>query len=312
MTRLKKLINKPKWIKSLIPSGKDYINLKKLTKQNNLHTVCEEARCPNLGECWSKGTLTFMILGDTCTRSCGFCAVKTGFGGSIDHLEPKRLAKGIENLKLNNNNIEHLVITSVNRDDKNIESAHIFSQSIKEIRKLNLDLDIEALIPDFLGKKEAYDLIIESNPDVLNHNIETVNRLYRYKQSTGVDKDRAVRPQADYQRSLKLLKYFSENSKIVTKSGIMIGLGESCDEIRECIRDLSFSGCKIINIGQYLQPTPEHIKVKKYYSLQEFEEFKEYAEENTNIIIADCGPMVRSSFRAESQLFSLRERIEKI
>ena len=130
--------------------------------------------------------------------------------------------------------------------------------------------------------------------------------------TTSVDKDRAVRPQADYQRSLKLLKYFSENSKIVTKSGIMIGLGESCDEIRECIRDLSFSGCKIINIGQYLQPTPEHIKVKKYYSLQEFEEFKEYAEENTNIIIADCGPMVRSSFRAESQLLSLRERIEKI
>ena len=253
-----------------------------------------------------------MILGDTCTRSCGFCAVKTGFGGSIDHLEPKRLAKGIENLKLNNNNIEHIVITSVNRDDKNIESAHIFSQSINEIRKLNLDLDIEALIPDFLGKKEAYDLIIESNPDVLNHNIETVNRLYKHKQSTSLDKNRAVRPQADYHRSLNLLKYFSENSKIITKSGIMIGLGESCDEVKECIKDLSFSGCKIINIGQYLQPTTEHIKVKKYYSLQEFHEFKEYAEENTNIVIADCGPMVRSSFRAESQLFSLREKLEKI
>ena len=304
------MIHKPKWIKSKIPSGKNYINLRKLAKKNNLHTVCEEAKCPNLGECWSKGTLTFMILGDTCTRSCGFCAVKTGFGGAIDHLEPKRLARGIENLKRNNNKIEHIVLTSVNRDDKNLESASIFANSIKEIKKLKLDIDIEALIPDFLGKNEAYDLIIDSNPNVLNHNIETVRRLYKLKQNTGVDTKRAVRPQADYERSLRLLKYFKNNSDIITKSGIMIGLSETNEEVKECIKDLSNSGCKIINIGQYLQPTPDHINVTKYYSLQEFEDFKKFAECSTSILIADCGPMVRSSFQAERQLMDLKEKLE--
>ena len=303
-----KLNQKPKWIKSKIPKGDNYLNLKKLTKKNNLHTVCEEAKCPNLGECWSAGTLTFMILGDTCTRSCGFCAVKTGFGGQIDQLEPKRLARGIENLKMNNNNIEHVVITSVNRDDKNIDSAKIFSNSIKEIKKLNLDINVEALIPDFLGSTDAYDYIIDSAPNVLNHNIETVKRLYKHRQNTGTEKKRAVRPQANYERSLKLLKYFTLNSSIVTKSGIMIGLSEEKDEVIECINDLSNSGCKIINIGQYLQPTPEHINVSKYYSLEEFENFKFYAENYTRIKIADCGPMVRSSYRAEKQLLQLKEK----
>ena len=303
------MINKPKWIKSLIPKGKNYSSLKKLTKENKLHTVCEEAKCPNLGECWGMGTLTFMILGDTCTRSCGFCAVKTGYGGLIDQLEPKRLARGIENIKKNNENISHIVLTSVNRDDKNIESAKIFANSIKEIKKLNLNIDVEVLIPDFLGETEAIDLIIEAGPEVINHNIETVKRLYKLNQNTGSDKKRSVRPQANYERSLKLLSYVKEQSKIITKSGIMIGLSESIDEIEQCIDDLSSVNCNIINIGQYLQPTLDHINVSKYYSLEEFEYLKNYALNRKSVLSVDSGPMVRSSYHAERQLKKCKEAI---
>lgn len=296
------MIKKPSWIKSPIPIGNNFTNLKKLVLKNKLHTVCEEAKCPNLGECWSLGTLTFMILGDTCTRSCGFCAIKTGQGEEIDYLEPTRLSRGILNLKKNNNLVNHIVLTSVNRDDKNLESAKVFSDCISKIKNLNLEIKIEVLIPDFLGDKKAYEIIIKAEPDVLNHNIETVKRLYHLNQKTGTTRTRSVRPQANYERSIELLKYFKNNSNIIIKSGIMIGLGEDEDEIFESIDDLNNAGCDLITIGQYLQPSKEHINVSKFYSLEQFDKIKKYAENKLNIKSTECGPMVRSSYHAETQL----------
>lgn len=296
------MIRKPNWIKSPIPIGNNFTNLKKLVLKNKLHTVCQEAKCPNLGECWNLGTLTFMILGDTCTRSCGFCAVKTGQGGTIDYLEPKRLSRGILNLKRNNNLLNHIVLTSVNRDDKNLESAKVFFDCIDEIRNLNLQIKIEVLIPDFLGNKKAYEIITKAEPDVLNHNIETVKRLYHLNQKTGTLLKRSVRPQGSYERSIELLKYFKNHSDSVIKSGIMVGLGEDEDEIFESIDDLNNAGCDLITVGQYLQPTMEHINVSKFYSLEQFEKIKQYAENKLNIKSAECGPMVRSSYHAETQL----------
>jgi lipoic acid synthetase len=297
---------KPSWIKSEIPNGSNFRELKSIVSSNKLNTVCVEAKCPNIGECWNLGTLTFMILGDTCTRSCGFCAVKTGKGTSIDYLEPKRLARGIRDLKKNNSLISHIVLTSVNRDDKNYESAEIFASSIKEIKNLNLDIKVEVLIPDFLGKEECYKLILDAEPDVLNHNIETVERLYNLKQETGKSTKRSVRPQAVYSRSLELLEFFDSSKKIITKSGIMVGLGETKEEIFKCIDDLNLAGCQIITVGQYLQPSKDFINVSKFYSPEEFEEIKEYSEKKDNILSAECGPMVRSSYHAEKQLKNAR------
>ena len=297
---------KPSWIKSEIPNGSNFRELKSIVSSNKLNTVCVEAKCPNIGECWNLGTLTFMILGDTCTRSCGFCAVKTGKGTSIDYLEPKRLARGIRDLKKNNSLISHIVLTSVNRDDKNYESAEIFASSIKEIKNLSLDIKVEVLIPDFLGKEECYKLILDAEPDVLNHNIETVERLYNLKQETGKSTKRAVRPQAVYSRSLELLEFFDSSKKIITKSGIMVGLGETKEEIFKCIDDLNLAGCQIITVGQYLQPSKNFINVSKFYSPEEFEEIKEYSEKKDNILSAECGPMVRSSYHAEKQLKNAR------
>ena len=277
-------MRKPSWIKSEIPTGSNFNDLKSIVSKNKLNTVCVEAKCPNIGECWSLGTLTFMILGDTCSRSCGFCAVKTGRGLNIDYLEPKRLARGILDLKNNNALINHIVLTSVNRDDKNNESARIFANSIKEIKNLDLDIKVEVLIPDFLGDEECYKLILGARPDVVNHNIETVNRL---------------------------LKFFSEAKNIVTKSGIMIGLGETKDEIFECINDLNSVGCQIITVGQYLQPSKDFINVSKFYTPKEFEEIKKYSEQKNNIITAECGPMVRSSYHAESQLKNAKSNLEE-
>ncbi len=304
-------MRKPSWIKSEIPTGRNFNDLKSIVSKNKLNTVCVEAKCPNIGECWSLGTLTFMILGDTCSRSCGFCAVKTGRGLNIDYLEPKRLARGILDLKNNNSLINHIVLTSVNRDDRNNESAKIFANSIKEIKNLDLNIKVEVLIPDFLGDEECYKLILGAKPDVVNHNIETVNRLYRFKQSTGTDIKKAVRPQAIYERSLSLLKFFSEAKNIVTKSGIMIGLGETKDEIFECINDLNSVGCQIITVGQYLQPSKDFINVSKFYTPKEFEEIKKYSEQKNNIITAECGPMVRSSYHAESQLKNAKSNLEE-
>ena len=290
---------KPEWIRVKATFDKNFKAVKQQVKDKRLNTVCEEAMCPNISECWSAGTATFMLMGSVCTRACKFCSVDTGNPkGWLDLDEPMHTAKAVKTMGL-----KYVVLTSVNRDDKNYESAKIFANSIREIKKLKLDIKIEALIPDFLGNKDCYNLIVESAPDVLNHNIETIERLYKFKQETGTDKRRSVRPQAIYKRSLELLEYFSSyESEIVTKSGIMIGLGEEKSEIFKCIDDLDSAGCQIITVGQYLQPSRKHINVSKYYTAEEFEEIKIYSEKKPNIISSECGAMVRSSYHAETQL----------
>ncbi|MGI9535042.1 MAG: lipoyl synthase [Thermodesulfobacteriota bacterium] len=295
---------KPSWIKAKIPGGENYNHLRSLIKGLNLNTVCEEAKCPNIGECWGAGTLTFMILGDTCTRSCGFCHVKTGKGGELDWDEPYRVAGAVRKLTENNANIKHIVITSVNRDDKNFESASIFAETIKKVRKENPEIKIEVLIPDFKGENPAIDEVIEATPDILNHNIETVPRLYSYPQKSQTGRIRYVRPQAVYERSLQLLER-SKNNGLLTKTGIMVGLGETYDEIIETLKNLRDINCDIVTIGQYLQPTMDHIPVSNFYHPTEFESLKQYGEKVIGIPHIESGPLVRSSYHAEKQFLKL-------
>lgn len=300
---------KPGWIKAKIPGGDNYKKLKSLMGELHLHTVCEEAKCPNIGECWSAGTLTFMILGDTCTRSCGFCHVKTGKGLEIDWEEPGRVARAVDKLIQNNANITHIVITSVNRDDKNLESAHVFGESISKVKELNPNVKIEVLIPDFKGEKEALKQVLIARPDVLNHNIETVPRLYYLQQTTTSGRKRSVRPQAKYEWSLELLKHSKEygNVGMLTKSGIMVGLGEEMDEVIDTLKDLKNVDCDIVTIGQYLQPTIDHLSVSKFYHPSEFESLKQYGESVIGIPHIEAGPLVRSSYHAEKQVVKLNQ-----
>ena len=303
-------IGKPRWIKAQLPQGLNYTHLKNLMRKLNLHTVCEEAKCPNIGECWGAGTLTFMILGDTCTRSCGFCHVKTGRGGELDRDEPERVAEGVRRLTENNAFITHIVITSVNRDDRNYESACIFAETIRSVRKQNPEVKIEVLIPDFKGDPLALGEVLDAAPDVLNHNIETVPRLYRLPQTTTSGRKRSVRPQANYDWSLKLL----EDSKlkghdgILTKSGIMVGLGEEMEEIIQTLKDLKSVRCDIVTIGQYLQPTVDHLPVSKFYHPTEFDSLKTYGENVIGIQHIEAGPLVRSSYHAEKQVVKMSHR----
>ncbi len=297
---------KPNWIKAKLPGGENYSHLKGLVKSLDLNTVCEEARCPNIGECWGAGTLTFMILGDTCTRSCGFCHVKTGKGGKLDWDEPQRVASAVKKLALNNASVKHIVVTSVNRDDKNYESALIFAETIRQIRYTSPEVKIEVLIPDFKGESAAIDEVISANPDILNHNLETVPRLYNHPQRSQSGKIRYVRPQAVYNRSLKLLER-SRDKGLLTKTGIMVGLGEFYDEVIETLRDLKAINCDIVTIGQYLQPTIDHIPVSRYYHPTEFESLKQYGEKIIGIPHIESGPLVRSSYHAEKQLMKLAD-----
>ncbi|WP_462137973.1 lipoyl synthase [Candidatus Mycalebacterium sp.] len=298
---------KPPWLKAKIPSGENYSRLKNLVGEMGLHTVCEEAKCPNIGECWSAGTLTFMIMGDTCTRSCGFCHVKTGKGGELDWNEPRRVARAVKDLCAHNSVISHIVVTSVNRDDKNQQSAEIFAQTIREIRRAAPQIKIECLIPDFKGSSKALRAVLSESPDVLNHNIETVSRLYALPQKTQSGKLRSVRPQAVYERSLALLETSSREGKngMLTKSGIMVGLGETFEEITSTLKDLHSVGCDIVTIGQYLQPTHDHIPVSRFYHPVEFESLKNYGEKIVGIPHIEAGPLVRSSYHAEKQLLKL-------
>lgn len=298
---------KPGWIKAQLPRGPNYSHLKNLMKTLNLHTVCEEARCPNVGECWGAGTLTFMILGDTCTRSCGFCHVKTGRGGELDWNEPQRVAEAVKDLTENNAYITHIVITSVNRDDKNYESARIFAETVRKVRAENPSVKIEVLIPDFKGDTEALKEILAARPDVLNHNIETVPRLYRFPQLTPAGGKRSVRPQANYDWSLKVLVESKEygHEGMLTKSGVMVGLGEEMDELIETLGDLKKAGCDIVTIGQYLQPTNEHLPVSKFYHPMEFESLKTYGENIIGIPHVESGPLVRSSYHAEKHVLKM-------
>jgi lipoyl synthase len=276
---------KPDWLRARAPVGDNFHNLKKLARGLALHTVCESAQCPNIGECWNHKTATFMLLGDICTRRCGFCAVPKGRPAPIDWDEPRRVAQAVATLGL-----RHAVVTSVNRDDDNVGGAKIFAETIREIRKLTPDCRIEVLIPDFQGLNEPLKVVLSAQPDVLNHNTETVPRLYR-----------AVRSGARYQRTLKLL----ENAKrfspgMVTKTGVMVGLGESSEELIEVFRDLGGCGVDILTVGQYLRPSRDHLPIARFYTPDEFRELR--AEALTfGFRHVESGPMVRSSYHAHEQ-----------
>lgn len=275
---------KPHWLKIRPPSGENYLELKKLLRDLNLYTVCEEARCPNVAECWGGGTATFMLMGDTCTRGCKFCAVKTGNPrGKIDEQEPKKVAYAISKLGL-----RYVVITSVDRDDLPDHGSGHFAETISNLKIHDPELMIEVLTPDFLGNKEWISKIVRASPDVYAHNIETVERL------TPKVRDR----RATYAQSLSVLKMAKEiNPHCYTKSSIMLGLGETDDEIQKTLEDLSSVGCNVVTFGQYLQPTARHLKVHSYITPEKFEMWKKISED-MGFLYAASGPLVRSSYRA--------------
>lgn len=275
---------RPDWLRVRIPGGEQYSRLKNLIEQNRLHTVCEEARCPNMSECWNAGTATFMILGDVCTRSCGFCAVKTGKPEGLDLEEPFRVAEAIRIM-----GVKHAVITSVNRDELPDGGASVFAETVRQARIVNPGITVEVLIPDFRGVEWALDLLIESRPDILNHNTETVPRLYT-----------SVRPQAKYERSLMVIAY-AKKKGMTTKSGLMLGLGEETDEVLEVMQDLQANGCDILTLGQYLQPTRDHLAVHRFLHPDEFARFKEQGIE-MGFRHVESGPLVRSSYHAANHV----------
>jgi lipoyl synthase len=275
---------RPEWLKVKVPLGERFSSLKNLVDGQKLHTVCEEARCPNMSECWNAGTATFMILGDICTRSCGFCAVKTGKPEGLDLEEPHRVAEAIRVM-----GVRHAVITSVNRDELADGGAAIFAETIRLARQVSPSLKIEVLIPDFKGIWWALDIVIASAPDILNHNTETVPSLYS-----------EVRPQAKYERSLELIRRAKEGG-MVTKSGLMLGLGEETEEVISVMKDLQSAGCDILTLGQYLQPTKQHLPVKRYVHPEEFRWLKGKGLA-MGFRHVESGPLVRSSYHAEHQV----------
>ena len=275
----------PVWLKVKMPGGPNYSNLKKLMRQEGLHTVCEEAKCPNIGECWERETATFMILGDTCTRACTYCAVKTGKPTGLDLEEPLRLAQTVEKLQL-----KYAVITSVNRDDLADGGAFIFSQCITQIKKRTPRCKVEVLTPDFQGDIKALKSVIDSGPDTFNHNIETVRRVFP-----------RIRAKGDYDLSLDVLANAKLiNPECVTKSGMMVGLGETFEEIIDTMKDLRRVNCDLMTIGQYLRPSLKHSPISKWYTPQEFEELKDEGE-NLGFKHIASGPLVRSSYHADEQ-----------
>ena len=276
---------KPSWLKVRAPTGQRYLDLKRLMRSQSLHTVCEEARCPNVGECWNDGHATFMILGDTCTRACGFCAVNSGRPGDVDPMEPLRLAIAVERMKL-----DYCVITSVNRDDVSDGGAGIFASCIRAVQRTRPSCQVEVLIPDFMGNWNALQTVVDARPVVLNHNTETVPRLYP-----------RVRPKARYTRSLELISRAAGlSSDLTTKSGVMVGLGESRDELRATFADLVSHGCQLLTVGQYLQPTLKHAVVDRFYHPDEFAEIAEEARA-LGFVHVESGPLVRSSYHAGRQ-----------
>lgn len=277
-------VARPAWLKVKVPLGVRYSEVKHIVTAGRLNTVCEDARCPNISECWNHGTATFMILGDTCTRSCGFCAVKTGRPPMLDYDEPARVAAAVAQMHL-----RHAVVTSVNRDELPDGGAQIFADTIRSIRDARPSCTVEVLIPDFQGEHAALAKVLAAHPDILNHNTETVPRLYR-----------TVRPQAYYHRTLDVLRYFKEHG-LVTKSGLMLGLGEEADEIRAVLADLRTVGVDIITLGQYLQPTKAHLPVVRFVAPEEFAEWKEAGRE-LGFLHVESGPLVRSSYHAEEQV----------
>ncbi|MNB73130.1 Lipoyl synthase [compost metagenome] len=286
---------KPDWIRIKLTTGENYQDIKGMMRSKTLHTVCEEARCPNIYECWANRTATFMILGDICTRACRFCAVNTGMPTELDLQEPERVAEAAENM-----NLRHCVITSVARDDLKDGGATIFAETVKAMRQRLPLCSVEVLIPDFMGDRDSLQIVMDSKPDILNHNIETVERM----------SDR-VRAKAKYRRSLELLRRAKEmQPKIPTKSSIMLGVGEEWDEILQAMDDLRAVDCDILTIGQYLQPSPQHLNVVKYYPPEDFAKLKEEGLKR-GFSHVESGPLVRSSYHAHEQTQSAAKSREE-
>jgi len=271
----------PGWIRVKISANEQFVRMRQLVSVHQLHTVCENASCPNIGECWGRGTATFMILGNRCTRDCRFCDVLPGKPEQVDEDEPRRVAEAVRVLTL-----KHAVITSVTRDDLPDGGAHIWAETIRQIRARNPECRIEVLIPDFQGNETALHLVFDAQPDILGHNLETVPRLYPI-----------ARPQADYQRSLEVLRRAKE-AHLTTKSGIMLGMGEALEEVRAVMRDLRTNKCDILTLGQYLQPTRQHVPVERYWTPEEFQQLKAEGE-SLGFLHVEAGPLVRSSYHAD-------------
>jgi lipoic acid synthetase len=279
-------LRRPEWIRVRAPSGESYEWLRRLMRSKSLHTVCEEARCPNVGECWGAGTATFLMMGDVCTRSCGFCDIATGRPSPLDWTEPERVAQAVKAM-----NLRHAVITSVNRDERPDGGAPIFAQVIRRIRELQPGCSIEVLIPDFKGSLDALRTVVEARPEILNHNVETVPRLFRKVQP----QDRYAWAEATLSNAKRL------DPDILTKSGIMLGLGETIDEVRATMGDLRAWGVEILTIGQYLQPSKKHLPIERYYTLDEFADLKACGL-SLGFRWVESGPLVRSSYHAEQQV----------
>ena len=289
------LKKKPDWIRSKIVDSQIFFKTKEVVNKNNLHTVCQEANCPNITECWSKRHATFMIMGDTCTRGCAFCDVKTGKPSPLDKLEPLKVSKAVKELELN-----HVVITSVDRDDLDDGGANHFKEVVLEVKKNNPNTTIEVLTPDFLKKGNAYEKVVEANPDVFNHNIETVPSLYL-----------KVRPGSRYFTSLELLKMVkNKNPHLFTKSGIMLGLGEDKDEVIQVMDDLRMANVDFLTIGQYLQPSVKHFPLNRYVHPDEFNELKNIAL-SKGFLLVSSSPLTRSSYHADEDFKVLKEARDK-
>ncbi len=293
----KEIPKRPDWLKVRLPAGPRYIELKNMMRSMELHTVCEEARCPNIGECWGHGTATFMILGDVCTRACRYCAVTSGRPTTLDLGEPKRVAEAVQKMGL-----KHTVVTSVDRDDVPDGGASIFAATIRKIHELNPDCAVEVLTPDFQGSQESLQTVMDARPEIFNHNIETVKRVFP-----------RVRPgRSKYAVSIDVLRRAKElYPEGLTKSGLMVGLGESYDEIVDTMRDLRSANVDILTIGQYLRPTPKHVAIDRYYHPDEFARLREegFALGFSHV---ESGPLVRSSYHAHEQSDALRARRKQV
>ncbi len=282
-------LRRPDWIRVRAPMGESYERLQTLMRSKALNTVCEEAMCPNIGDCWGRGTATFLMMGDICTRTCGFCDIKRGAPNDLDWLEPERIAQAVKSM-----NLRHTVITSVNRDDRNDGGAPIFAMVIRRIRQLQPGCSIEVLIPDFKGSLEALQIVMDARPEILNHNVETVPRLFK-----------KVQPQDNYDWTKMILGNAKKmDPEVLTKSGIMLGLGETLDEVRDVMRDLAALEVDILTIGQYLQPSRKHLPIERYYTPDEFQELKNFGLQ-IGFKWVESGPLVRSSYHAEEQVRAL-------
>lgn len=285
-----KLQRRPDWLKVRAPTGETYEWLLGLMRSKSLHTVCEEAHCPNIGDCWGRGTGTFLMMGDVCTRTCGFCDIKHGRPAPLDFDEPERVAQAVKDM-----NLKHAVITSVNRDERRDGGAPIFAMVIRRIREIHAGCSIEVLIPDFKGNREALKIVMDARPEILNHNVETVPRLFK-----------KVQPQDNYDWTRATLSNAKAlDPDVLTKSGIMLGLGEEMDEVKQTLTDLRSWGVDIITIGQYLQPSRRHLPIERYYTLDEFADLRTFAQDELKFKWVECAPLVRSSYHAEEQVKAL-------